>query len=123
MIPERVYTITSVTLGKNKEYHTPIGRFTYCKIPEKSYPVGITQKTYSNFMETFLIATPEKALIDLVYKTCKNLNKEQLKIELLESKRIDIEFLHNLDKPLLREIANFYKSSSVKNLIYLLGEI
>ena len=24
MIPERVHTITSMTLGRNKEYHTPI---------------------------------------------------------------------------------------------------
>ncbi|MBS0656081.1 MAG: hypothetical protein JSR46_09905, partial [Verrucomicrobia bacterium] len=27
MIPERVHTVTSMTLGRNKEYHTPIGDF------------------------------------------------------------------------------------------------
>src|SRR5439155_24771651 len=29
LIPERVETITSVTPKKNKEFNTPIGRFTY----------------------------------------------------------------------------------------------
>src|SRR5438105_4410643 len=44
MIPERVHTVTSVTLGRNKEYHTPVGDFIYYKLSPESYSIGITQK-------------------------------------------------------------------------------
>ena len=75
MIPERVYTVTSMTLGRNKQYHTPIGDFSYFTLPARYYPVGITQKKSPDFVGGFLIATPEKALADLVFKTCKDLIK------------------------------------------------
>lgn len=121
MIPERVYTITSMTLGRNKDYHTPIGDFIYYSLSQTSYAVGITQKISADFKGRFLMATPEKALADLVYKTCKGLDKDQLRLELLESKRIDSECFQKLNKGLLTEIANAYKSRSVNSLVNLIG--
>lgn len=53
MIPERVHTVTSMTLGKNKEYHTPVGDFVYNKLPPQSYSVGITQKKLPGLLEDF----------------------------------------------------------------------
>ncbi|MBY0530113.1 MAG: hypothetical protein K2P51_08010 [Rhabdochlamydiaceae bacterium] len=121
MIPERVHTVTSLTLGRNKEFHTPVGDFAYYKLSSKGYSVGITQKKAADFVGGFLIATPEKALADLVLKTCKNLNANQLKQELLESKRIDREHFHHLDKALLEEIARSYCAKSVNCLLDLVG--
>ena len=123
MIPERVHTITSMTLGRNKEYHTPIGDFVYYKLSSNSYSIGITQKQTSDFIGGFLMATPEKALADLVFKTCKNLDKDQLKQELLESKRIDRDFFHQLNKALLVEIGQSYRAKSVNYLVDLVGVI
>jgi predicted transcriptional regulator of viral defense system len=123
MIPERVHTITSMTLGRNKEFHTPIGDFVYHKLSAKSYSVGVTQKQTSDFIGGFLIATPEKALADLVFKTCKGLDKDHLKQELLESKRIDREVFHQLDKSLLVEIGRSYHAKSVSYLVDLVGAI
>ncbi len=123
MIPERVHSVTSMTLGRDKEYHTPVGDFIYYRLSQESYPIGITQKESSGFIGGFLIATPEKALADVVFKTCRNLNKKQLKLELLESKRIDRECFYQLNKALLLEIAKSYKSKSVNNLIDLVGVI
>lgn len=121
MIPERVHMITSMTLGRNKEYQTPIGNFVYHRLSSKSYSIGVTQMKSPDFVGGFLIATPEKALADLVFKTCKNLDKNQLKQELVESKRIDPEHMHRLNKDLLVEIAKSYRAKSVSYLVEIVG--
>jgi hypothetical protein len=121
MIPERVYTVTSMTLGKNKDYHTPIGDFSYYNLSSESYSIGVMQKQMLDFVGSFLIASPEKALADTVFKTCKNLNKDQLKDELLESKRIDRKCLQGLNKSLLEEIAKSYRAKHVSYLVDLIG--
>lgn len=121
MIPERVHTVTSMTLGRKKEFHTSVGDFTYTTLSEESYAIGITQKKSSDFPGGFLIAAPEKALVDLVFKTCKGLTKQELYVELLESKRLDPDLLSKLDKNLLREIASTYHSKSVGYLVDLFG--
>ena len=121
MIPERAYTVTSMTLGRNKEYHTPIGNFSYSTLSPESYSIGITQKKSPDFIGKFLIASPEKALADMVFKTCKNLDKNQLKDELLESKRIDREHFHTLDKNLLEDITKSYHAKHVHYLAELVG--
>ncbi len=123
MIPERVHTVTSMTLGRNKEYHTSIGDFAYYKLSPDSYSIGITQKKASDFVGGFLMASPEKALADLVFKSCKGLDKDQLKQELLESKRMDRDSFHQLNKTLLVEIAKTYQAKSVNYLVDLIGVI
>ncbi len=123
MIPERVHTITSMALGRSKEFHTPVGDFTYFRLSSNRYSIGIVQKPASDSIGSFLIASPEKALADLVFKTCKNLNKDQLKQELLESKRISHECFYQLDKVLLKEIASQYRSKNVNYLLDLVGVI
>lgn len=123
MIPERVHTVTSMTLGRAKEYDTPVGPFTYFPLKSASYSIGIELKKSSCSIGNFLMASREKALADFVYKTCKGLNQEELKIELLESKRLNLEIIHELDKNSLSEIANHYRSTSVNYLVNLLGVI
>lgn len=123
MIPERVHLVTSITLGRNKEYHTSIGDFIYYSFPQNSYAIGVTQKACANSIGGFLMASPEKALADIVFKICKGLDKEQLRLELLESKRIDESVFRQLNKALLRDIARSYKSKSVNNLINLVDLI
>ncbi len=121
MIPERVHTVTSMTLGKSKEYSTSVGDFSYFTLSPRCYSIGIAQKKSPDFTGGFLIASPEKALADMVFKTCKNLDKDQLKDELLESKRIDRECFHELNKDLLNAIASAYRSKPVNYLADLVG--
>lgn len=123
MIPERVHTVTSMTLGRNKEFHTPIGDFSYFTLAEKCFSVGVMQKKSSEFLGGFLIASPEKALADVVFKTCKRLDKNQLKEELIESKRMDPKCFQDLNKELLGEIANSYHAKSVYYLRDLIGVV
>ena len=123
MIPERVHTITSMTLGRNKEYRTPIGNFSYHKLTYKQYFYGVTLKKTPGFVGGFLMATPEKALADLVFKTCKGLDKNHLRLELLESKRIEPEVFQQLNKNLLAEISQNYRAKSVDALANLVGSL
>ena len=121
MIPERVYTITSMTLGRNKEYPTCVGDFSYLTLPARCYSIGVTQKKSSDFLGGFLIASPEKALSDMVFKKCKNLKKDALKEDLIESKRIDPMCFRDLNKELLDEIAKCYRAKPVYYLRDLVG--
>ena len=123
MIPEKVYTVTSAALGKSKFFHTPIGDFSYFPLPERSYSIGITKMSAVDFIGGFLIACPEKALADLVYKYYKGTAKDQLKTELLESNRLDLDSLLKLDKKMLNQIAMLSKSKSVRYLSEIIGTL
>jgi len=121
MIPERVYSLTSMTLGSHKEYNTPIGTFTYDNLSLKRYSIGITQKPSMHSIGNFLIATPEKALVDWIFKTCKGFNKTMLKTDILESKRMNVDSIRQLDKNLLMEIAESYRAKIVDELVNVIG--
>lgn len=111
LIPERVYTITSATLTKAVEYATPLGNFSYQKIPTKAYSLGIDWK-YNNQDGGYFIATPEKALCDKIYadKRVKNLTEDEVLEYLEEDLRIDYEELLKLDSKLFWYIAMAYSS-------------
>lgn len=119
MIPEGVYVVTSASAGKSKSFSTPVGTFDYIHLSHHRYAIGIDQKETT--AGRFLIATPEKALADLVHTKSKGLQGSDLLIDLIEARRIDEDLLKNLNKKHLLEIANSYRSRSVINLINILG--
>lgn len=64
VIPERVYTITSVTTKPTREYSTPLGAFSYQRIKREAYR-GYRAVPIDG--ATILFADPEKALADYLY--------------------------------------------------------
>jgi predicted transcriptional regulator of viral defense system len=62
-IPESVFSITSITTAKPAEWHTPIGHFAYRSVK----PPLFFGYQASGTDPAFLIADPEKALIDFLY--------------------------------------------------------
>lgn len=119
MIPEGVYVVTSVTVNQSKNYLTPIGTFTYTFLNHSRYAIGIDQK--ENSAGRYLIATPEKALADLVHFKSRGLKKKDLLIDLIEGRRIEEEVLKTLNKKHMQEIAERYRSRSVDELSSALG--
>lgn len=117
MIPERVHTVTSMALGRAKEYHTPIGDFSYVSLKSTIYSVGVDLKEAPDSTGHYFMATPEKALADFVYVHCKNLKGKDLEIDLFESRRMDRETLTQLNKSLLLDIAKIYRSKNIDQLI------
>lgn len=65
LIPEAVFTTTSVTTARAGEYATPIGAFDYRHIAPSSF-WGYTAERLPGGAEAF-VARPEKALLDLVH--------------------------------------------------------
>jgi predicted transcriptional regulator of viral defense system len=119
MIPEGVYVVTSASTCRSKNFITPVGNFEYTYLNHQRYAIGIDQK--ENVSGRFLIATPEKALADLVHLKSKNLQGKDLLVDLIESRRIDESDLKQLDKKHLLDIADSYRSSSIINLTNVLG--
>jgi predicted transcriptional regulator of viral defense system len=117
LIPERVETVTSVTCGKNRTFSTPVGRFTYWSIPLDSYRVGIDIIQLDE-RRSFLMATPEKALVD---KVCRSRDSdirgaEEFEAYLLEHLRIDPEELLRLNPKRIKEIAQHWRSRKIQLL-------
>ena len=65
MIPESVPSTTSVTTGRPEELQTPLGRFVFRHIKKAAF-FGYNQREISRGQSVFL-ASPEKALLDLLY--------------------------------------------------------
>lgn len=67
-IPEQVHMITAVTLGSSKRFQTPVGYFTYHHVPTSGYNQGYERISIDD-KRSFLMATPEKALVDLIKRS------------------------------------------------------
>jgi len=65
-IPEAVYTLTSVSFNKSKEFKTSLAVFSYNRVPQKVFYAGVERLTDQED-NAFLMATPLKALADYVY--------------------------------------------------------
>ena len=124
LIPELVHTFTSATYDKKKKkiYETHFGRFTYRDVPKAVYPYGIKIVRESDYY--FLIASPEKALCDMVYTVSPLKNQAEMMSYIEFDLRVDIDELAKFDKVLLRTIADNYRCVNVKLLsrIILKGE-
>jgi len=68
IIPERTETMRSITFKRSKKFKTSLGLFEYQSIPSKIYSIGFRQEFVGDNY-AYLIATPEKALCDLLLVT------------------------------------------------------
>lgn len=113
LIPERVETLTSVTTQKNKQFETAIGNFSYAHLHASLYPLGVTIAQTSDNRQ-FLIATPEKALLDFFTLKMRSSGKPTLQdiaVTLEEDLRIDLSTLKNtLQRQRLENMRLAYKN-------------
>ncbi len=94
LIPEAVETVTSVTTQRRKCYDTPLGRFEYEHLPVRSYSFAISY-TAVDTRRSYLLATPEKALIDTLTVRTPGLRTVEIEQHLFENLRVDeSDFLH-----------------------------
>lgn len=111
LIPEHVVTVQSVTTGRTCEYANTLGRFTYAHVPAPYYALGITGKQSQGVY--IQIATPEKALCDLLVLT-SGLRLRSLRAarEFLEDYlRFDMEAFYRMNAGLFRACAAVSKKS------------
>ena len=118
LIPETVYTTQSMTIKHSRSFDTPVGRFDYIFMNRESFHIGITNINKQNY--TFLMATPEKALCDLIANSPKvNLRyRKDVEIYIEEDIRMDMDDFRNMDANIFeRYIKVGKKANSIQTLL------
>jgi len=116
MIPERVEWITSMTSKRKKKFHTPLGVFSYDYLNPKRYTAGVDWQVTADEHHYF-IASPEKALADLVFYYKEISNQNDMRLHLIENLRIDVDSLQSLNIKRMRKIALAYQSPVITLLL------
>ncbi len=96
LIPERVEGIQSVVSKRAKTYRNSLGIFTYTTVPSEYFSIGVNPaQTLTG--QTFLIASPEKALCDLILlrPNLRIVSEKAMRIFLTENMRIDLQDVSN----------------------------
>lgn len=122
LIPEKVVTYTSATtLTKhNKFYKTILGDFSFTDVPVEVWSLSVKLYTENNY--TYLLATPEKALCDLLYKTTPVSNVAQLKDLIFNDFRIDEQKFYKLNRNDIILLCDYYKRRNLNLLSKMLIE-
>ena len=114
MIPEAVVQITSVTTLKTASFSNGFAEYSYKNIKE-SLMFGYELRAMAD-NRTLQFATPEKALLDLLYLYPFYDNEQEL-----EELRLDEDFLHDdFSKDLLMEYCAKFQSKALDHRVRLL---
>lgn len=118
LIPERVACTQSVVSKRAKQCETPLGYFTYQTVPGDYYPIGIRQEMVGDRF-SFLIASPEKALCDvlLMRARLRLTSARAMQTFLLNEMRVDFSEFKNLDLSIVDAcMATHHKPLELQNL-------
>lgn len=118
LTPEGVYVVQSMTTRPNTAFETPIGTFTYRHCKPSYFALGVSIVRQNDL--SFMMATPEKALCDLMATTPRlSLRyKKEMQHYLEEDIRFDMDELSHFNIPLLQDIASVSpKPVAVRTLI------
>lgn len=112
LIPEAVYTTTSATCKRTRSFDTPLGLFTYSLVPKAVFLNAVQRIQIER--EIFLMASPVKALADLIYE--KRLDWMGLE-PVIESLRIDENDLNQFDRAEILDLSRDYPSFRVRRFL------
>lgn len=121
LIPEEVYVMQSMTMKHSRNFDTPIGLYKYTHINKKAFSIGVT--SISRGAYAFIIATPEKALCDLIANSAGvNLRyPKEAAAYLEEDLRLDFSDFKRMDPTILEAYAKVgKKADSIRTLLKLL---
>ena len=117
LIPEAVYTFTSATFGKKKkkQFDNVFGVYTFRDVPDEVYSYGVELKEEKGY--SYWIASPEKAVCDMLYKASPVNNLKELKELLFTDLRIDANSFKVLNYDKMIDLSKLYKKKNHKLLI------
>ena len=121
LIPEVVYTNQSMTLKHSRDFDTPLGRFEYTSISRAAFSVGLSSIKSEDY--AFIIASPEKALCDLIANSSKvNLRyMKDAEIYLKQDIRMDMDDFMQMNPDIFEEYIKVgKKAESIKTLLKLI---
>lgn len=121
LIPEAVYTTQSMTLKHTRDFDTPVGRFEYTHISRETFSIGLSSVKKEGY--AFVMATPEKALCDLIANSTR-VNLRYLKdVEkyLEEDIRMEMEDFKQMNPDVFEEYIKVgKKAESIRTLLKLM---
>lgn len=112
-IPEGVEAVTSASFKKSKEFTTPLGVFSYDRVPQKVFYAEVERLTDASG-NVFLMATPLKALADYVYVRTRDWTGID---PVVGSLRIEPEEFEQLTARSLDALANNYSNVRVRRFL------
>jgi|SRR5690554_1123452 len=118
LIPEQVFTTRSMTTNRSAKFENLIGSFEYITTSNTYYPIGIKQQTVDD-KYTFLIATPEKALCDMITTTpqLRIQSEKALLVYLEEDLRFDMSALDDMDTDIIKGCVKAGKKKTMLKLL------
>jgi len=104
LIPERVHSIRSMTLKRGRQFSTPLGIFEYVTTSTAYFEIGIQQNTI-NDQFSYLIASPEKAICDMIVATVglRLQSVKSIQSYLEEDLRIDFSVIRTLKTEIIKQ--------------------
>lgn len=116
IIPERVVVYTNATFNKrkSKSYQNHFGLFTYRDVPKEAFPYMV--KAYEEDVYAYFIASPEKALCDLLYIKKPVLSIKELKMLLFIDLRINKDAFDQFNFQDILFLSSKYISNNIKYL-------
>ena len=125
LIPEKVFEITSVTTHRSKNIKNALGHFTYTRIPDELFSIGVDRVTATDKI-CYLLASPTKALCDklLLIRNLRIYSPQSFRDFLCNDLRIDESELAALELSTIETvIASNHKSSLFNYLLNLAKEL
>lgn len=125
LIPERVYEIASMTTQAPRKFNTPLGTFTYTRLPLPYYAFGIRSEKLADDQYA-MVASPEKALFDKIITTSGLLLRSRKAANefLLENMRMDEDALRQLNaKEMMTWIKGSLKEESLSMVVNVIQEL
>ncbi len=112
-IPEAVYACTCASFGNSKEFETPLGVFSYKRVPQHMFFLGVERRN-DETGNVFFMASPAKALTDYLY--IHQLNWTGID-EPISSLRIDEDELACVTAEELEVLLDNYSNGRVKRFL------
>jgi len=113
LIPEAVYTYTSITIKSSRIFKNKLGNFSYRNIKKELF-IGFTEVEV--FDKKIYIATKAKALFDYLYLKIYR-SRTMLKYDIEEGLRIDWDEFDETEKLEFIGYVNLSKSTKMKRVL------
>lgn len=117
LIPERVVDLTSVTTRKTAMFKNDFGYFIYQHLSIKCFEGFIERKDENK--RSFLIAEPEKAVVDFIYF---NLPRFTRNIDIFEES-FRFQNYSNLNRLKLHKFAALFRNKKLSDIVTLFCEV
>lgn len=118
LIPEAVYVHQSMTVKHSRSFQTPVGSYDYKYISREAFSIGVRSMHKGDY--AFLIASPEKALCDLIANSSKvNLRyMKDVEIYLEQDIRMDMDEFYKMDEIIFKDYIKVgKKADSISRLL------